>query len=122
MAIFWLYNYGGNMQTWAKVGLAFIAVVFVASAIQANKPRPAISWECKIRGDAGDCVIDNKGGAGADVEFDVVRVCHDGEHVARVSARVDAQSHTTKIVDGFNPSIGLLSNCVGIDYRNKSLR
>lgn len=105
------------MRTWAVVGLVFIGVVVVVGAIQANKPKPEVSWRCETKGDGGSCKVENNGGLSADVDFNVVLVCKDGEHLAHVSARVDPHSHVTKIIDSFEPGVGLLSSCAGIDYR-----
>jgi hypothetical protein len=107
------------MQTWAKVGLAFIVVVIGAVAMQG---KAEVSIKCTAKGDSGSCVIENKGGKGGNVEADVIVVCHDGEHSAHVAARVEANNHVTKIIDGFTPSVGLLTSCAGIDYRNFSVR
>lgn len=106
------------MRTWAKVGLVFLLIVAGFGAMQSSRPRPEIEIKCETRGDSGHCQLENKGGASGDVDVNVVLVCRDGEHLAHMSARVDAHNHTTKIIEGFEPSVGLLSNCAGIDYRN----
>lgn len=110
------------MKLWARIGLGFIVGVGLLVALQAITPRPEMSWQCKTQGDSGDCVLENKGGASGEVNFDVALVCHDGEHLAHISATVDPHSHVTKIIDGFTPSVGLFSNCAGIDYRHKTVR
>lgn len=110
------------MSLWARIGLAVIVAFALLVGLQLIKPRPEVSWECKTSGDGGSCVVENKGGASADVDFNLVLVCKDGEHQAHVSARADARSHVTKIIDSFEPSVGLFSKCAGIDYRNPMVR
>ncbi len=110
------------MRVWARMGLGFIVAVAGLAAVQAMKPKPEVSWKCEAHGDSGSCKAENKGGRGAEVDFDVVLVCRDGEHLAHVSARVDAHSHATKIVDSFEPAVGLFSKCAGIDYRDQMVR
>lgn len=106
------------MRTWAQIGLVFILIAGGAAVVEANKPKPEISLECHAKGDSGDCRVENKGGATGDVDVNVVLVCHDGEHLAHISARVDPHSYQTKIIDSFEPSVKLFSQCAGIDYRN----
>lgn len=108
------------MRTWAKVGLAFIVVVVVAGVAHGSKPEMAIS--CTARGDSGDCKIENKGSTAGHFEADVIAVCRDGEHSAHIAANVEPHNHVTKIIDGFTPSVGLLTNCAGIDYRNMAVK
>lgn len=114
------------MRSWAKVGLLVVLIVVgygaVLAAIEAKKPAPRVSISCTAHVDSGDCKVENKGGATADVDVNVVVVCHDGEHTAHVSARVEPYSHVTKIIDAFEPSIGLLTRCPGIDYRDFLVR
>jgi hypothetical protein len=107
------------MQTWAKVGLVFIAVVVVAAMARG---KPEVQIKCSAKGDSGECVIENKGSAAGNFEADVVLVCRDGEHMAHVSAKVEAHNHVTKIINGFNPSVGVFTSCAGIDYRNMSVK
>lgn len=107
------------MRTWAKVGLVFITLVVVASMAQGN---PEMTIKCSAKGDNGSCRIENKGNAAGDFEADIVLVCRDGEHIAHVSARVEAHNHVTKIIDEFKPSVGLFTTCAGIDYRNMSVK
>jgi len=107
------------MRTWAKIGLVFLTLVIVAALA---KGRPEVSIQCRAKGDTGDCQITNKGNAAGDFEADVVLVCRDGEHIAHVAGRVEAQNHVTKIIGGFTPSVGLFDKCVGIDYRNVSVK
>lgn len=110
------------MRVWARIGLGFIVAVAGLAAVQAMKPKPEVSWKCEAKGDAGSCKVENKGGRGADVDFNVIVVCRDGEHQAHVSARVDAHSHVTKIIDSFEPGVGLFGKCAGIDYRDPIVR
>lgn len=107
------------MRTWAKVGLVFITIVIIAGVAQG---KPEMSIKCSAKGDSGSCQIHNKGSAAGDFEADVVLVCRDGEHVAHVSARVEAGNHVTKIIDEFKPGVGLFASCAGIDYRNLKVR
>lgn len=106
------------MRMWAKVGLIFVVVVVVAVAVRG---RPEVSINCSTKGGSGECVIDNKGNAAGNFETDVILVCRDGEHKTHVSARVEAHNHVTKIIDGFEPSVGFLTTCAGLDYRNLSV-
>lgn len=110
------------MRLWAKIGLTFILIVVGFGVLQAVNPKPEVSIECRAKGDSGDCRVENKGGVTADVDVNVVVVCHDGEHLAHLSARVDARSHQTKVIESFEPSVGFLTKCAGIDYRNFQVR
>jgi archaellum component FlaG (FlaF/FlaG flagellin family) len=110
------------MQTWAKVGVIFITVVLVAAVAEGTQGKPEVSIKCNSRGDTGTCIIENKGKKAGSVEADVIAVCRDGEHMARVSARVEPGNHATKIIDRFTPSITPKSECVGIDYRNFAVK
>jgi hypothetical protein len=110
------------MRLWARIGLAIVVGFLLLASLQLIKPKPEVSWKCETKGDAGSCVVENKGGASGDVDFNVVVVCHDGEHLAHVSARVDPHSHVTKIIDGFQPSVAIFSKCAGIDYRTPMVR
>ena len=103
------------MRTWAKVGIVFITIVVVAAMAQG---KPEVSMKCEAKGGSGSCVIENKGSKAGDVEVDVILVCRDGEHLAHLAAKVEAGNHVTKIIDGFTPSVGILTSCAGIDYRN----
>lgn len=107
------------MQTWAKVGLVFITIVVVAAVAQG---KPEVSIKCGVKSGVGECVIDNKGSKYGDVQADVILVCRDGEHSAHVAARVEPGSHVTKIIERFEPRLGFLSSCAGIDYRNFTVR
>jgi hypothetical protein len=107
------------MQTWAKIGIVFITIVVVAAMAQG---KPEVSIRCSANGGTGSCVMDNKGSRAGQVEADVILVCRDGEHAAHVSAKVDAGNHVTKIIDSFNPRVGLLTTCAGIDYRNFTVK
>lgn len=110
------------MQTWAKIGVVLIVVAVVAAWAQQTQSTPKVTIQCKANGDAGSCVFENKGSRAGNVEADVVLVCRDGEHLAHVSAFVEANNHVTKIIDGFAPSVGLLTSCAGIDYRNVTVK
>lgn len=112
-------NTGDEMQTWAKIALVLITIVVVAGLARG---KPEMSIKCSAKGDGGSCQIENKGGATGDFAADVILVCRDGEHVAHVAERVEAHNHVTKIIDGFNPSVGLFTSCAGIDYRNMSAK
>jgi hypothetical protein len=112
-------NTGDEMRTWAKVGLVFITIVVVAGLARG---KPEMSIRCSAKGDSGSCQVENKGGATGDFAADVVLVCRDGEHVAHVAERVEAHNHVTKIIDGFNPGVGMFTTCAGIDYRNMSVK
>jgi hypothetical protein len=110
------------MRLWARIGLAFLVGFGLLVALQLIKPKPQISISCTTKGGTGDCVVDNRGGQGADVDVNVVLVCRDGEHVAHISARVDPRNHTTKVIEEFEPSVGIFTKCVGIDYKDMLVR
>lgn len=110
------------MKLWARVGLAFVVGVALLAGVEAMSPKAEVSVNCSAQRGSGQCVIDNKGGKGGDVMFDMVLVCHDGQHVAQVSAHVDARNHVTKIVDSFSPEVGMFTKCAGIDYKNMTVR
>lgn len=109
------------MKTWAKVGLVFIIVV-VGGAMLMENNRAKMGISCSAKGDAGTCKVENNGSSTGTLDVDVVMVCRDGEHIAHVSAVVEPKNHATKIIDGFTPSVGLLSSCAGIDYRNMKVK
>jgi hypothetical protein len=100
----------------------FILIVAGAGAMEAMKPQPKVSIRCTARLDTGHCEVENTGGKIGDVDAQVVMVCRDGEHTAHLSARVEPHSHVTKIIEGFEPSVGILSSCAGIDYRSVYVR
>jgi hypothetical protein len=109
------------MRTWAKVGLVFITVVAVA-AVASQRGKAEMSITCSAKGGSGDCKIENNGSSAGNFDADVILVCRDGEHTAHVAARVEAHNHVTKIIDRFQPSVGLLTSCAGIDYRNMAVK
>ena len=109
------------MHTWAKIALVIILLILGAGALHLEK-QPKVSISCKARLDSGSCDVENKGGTTADIDANVVFVCRDGEHMAHVSARVESNSLVTKIIDGFEPPVGLLSTCAGINYRDFLVR
>ena len=83
------------MQTWAKVGLVFIALA-VAAGMARGKPEVQI--KCSAKDDSGECVVENKGSATGTFDADVILVCRDGEHVAHVSANVEAHNESPSVV------------------------
>lgn len=110
-----------TMKTWAAIALGCLMLAGGAMAVQAYKA-PKVSINCQSKGGAGSCVVQNTGGTSADVDAQVILICRDGEHAAHLSARVEPNSHVTKIIEEFDPSVGLLTSCAGIDYRSVLVR
>lgn len=110
------------MRLWAGAGPGVVVAFAVFAGLALSKPKPHVSFQCEARHDEGSCQIENKGGVSADVDVNVVAACRDGEHLAHVSARVDAYGKVTKIIEGFEPGVGLLTTCPGIDFRDVLVR
>lgn len=80
-------------------------------------------WECQATGTSSmQCSIENNGNEAGKVCFDVVAVCSDGEHVARVCSSVIKPGELEqKVVRDFNPPITYNTQCQGFEYRNEDV-
>lgn len=62
-------------------------------------------------------------GREAQYSADVVTVCKDGDHVARrCSGRKQSGEATSKVQRDFEPKVKFVAGCMGIGFRNHSIR
>jgi hypothetical protein len=107
-----LFKSGVNVvrRLWARIGMAIIVGFVLLAGLQLMQPRPEISKSCNAKGDSGDCAVNDKGGKGADVDVNVVLVCHDRERLAHVSARSDGRARVTKLMMDLSQVSGYFPN------------
>jgi hypothetical protein len=111
---------------------SFILALAVVVAAQASAEtlgdelarQGKFSAECKNTGrDSMQCVLRN--GTGRDAEYcaDVVKVCKDGDHVAQLcSGLMHSGEVTSKVARDFQPKVKFFATCMGIEFRNRSIR
>lgn len=82
------------------------------------------SAQCKNTGrDSMQCQVHNDTGREAEYCVDVVKVCKDGDHVAQLcSGLMRSGEATSKVVRDFQPKVKFFAGCMGIEFRNRSIR
>ena len=80
--------------------------------------------QCKNTGrDSMQCMVQNNTSRDAEYCADVVKVCKDGDHVAQLcSGLMRSGEATSKVVRDFQPKIKFFAGCMGIEFRNRSIR
>jgi hypothetical protein len=83
-----------------------------------------ISVQCKDTGrNSMQCMVRNNTSRDADYCVDVVKVCKDGDHVATMcSGLMHSGDATSKVVRDFQPKVKFFAGCMGIEFRNRSVR
>ncbi len=82
------------------------------------------SVQCKETGrNSMQCMVSNNTGRDAEYCADVVKVCKDGDHVAPLCTGVMRSGEaTSKVVRDFQPKVKFFAGCMGIEFRNRSIR
>jgi hypothetical protein len=82
------------------------------------------SVQCKGTGrNSLQCAIQNNTSRDAEYCADVVKVCKDGDHVAQLCSGVMRSGEaTSKVVHDFQPKVKFFAGCMGIEFRNRSIR
>lgn len=111
---------------------SFILALAVIVAAQASAEtlgdelarQEKFSVQCKNTGrDSMQCMVRNNTSREGEYCADVVKVCKDGDHVARIcSGLMQSGEATSKVVYGFRPKIKFFAGCMGIEFRNRSVR
>lgn len=111
---------------------SFILAVAVLMAAQASaetlgdqlEREQKFAVECKNTGrNSLQCIAHNNTSRDAEYCADVVKVCKDGDHVATLCTGVMRSGETTsKVVHDFQPKIKFFAGCMGIEFRNRSIR
>jgi hypothetical protein len=80
--------------------------------------------QCKGTGrNSMQCVVSNRTSRDAEFCTDVVKVCKDGDHVALLcSGPMHSGDITSKVVRDFQPKVKFLESCMGVEFRNRSVR
>jgi hypothetical protein len=78
-------------------------------------------WKCKGTGrDSMQCTIQNKSDMEEEICVDVVKVCKDGDHIARMcSGLMKSGEIRSKVVHDFRPKVKFFAGCMGVEYRNR---
>lgn len=80
--------------------------------------------ECKNTGrNSMQCAVSNNTSREAEMCVDVVKVCKDGDHVATLcTGPMQSGDVTSKVVRDFEPKVKIFERCMGIEFRNRSIR
>jgi hypothetical protein len=83
-----------------------------------------VQWRCRDTGrNSMQCAVKNDSGREVALCVDVVKVCKDGEHVAELcSGQMRNGEQVSKVVHDFYPKVKFFAGCMGIEYRNSSVR
>ena len=80
--------------------------------------------QCKNTGrESMQCMVQNNTSRDAEYCADVVKVCKNGDHVAQLcSGPMHSGEVKSKVVRDFQPKIKFFAGCMGIEFRNRSIR
>ena len=78
-------------------------------------------WQCKGTGrDSMQCTVQNNGRMEEEMCVDVVKICKDGDHTARLcTGMMRSGEIRSKVVHDFRPKVKFFAGCMGVEYRNR---
>lgn len=78
-------------------------------------------WQCKgTSRDSMQCTVQNNSDMEEEMCVDVVKVCKDGDHTARLCTGLMRSGEIrSKVVHDFSPKVKFFAGCMGVEYRNR---
>ena len=100
--------------------IGIIALLTFAGVAHADEGEAYI-MRCQDTGkNSKQCQVKNTGAVEMEICMDVVKVCSDGDHVAKFcSGRIMSGQLESFVVKNFEPKVRLLVGCQGTEFRNK---
>jgi hypothetical protein len=116
---------GDGMKSFLLVLTTILAAQASAQTLGDELARQEkFGWQCKDTGrNSMQCTVRNNTSREAELCVDVVKVCRDGDHVAMLcSGPMRSGEATSVVVHDFQPKVKFFAGCMGVEYRNKTIR